>query len=146
MAPIRTEGDGRRSTLPCRVQYFPSLASSKIAVRPDSTVALASAPCQVGVATIALIDRPPSYCVRGTKGTATFAIDFRRGDNRKVVYLDRKVPGHKWVQVRHEVTNRHGAVAFVVSPKVEVRYVLVFKGGKNFQPSRSRVVTVKPAR
>jgi hypothetical protein len=64
----------------------------------------------------------------------------------KVVYLDRKVPGHKWVQVRHEVTNRHGAVAFVVSPKVEARYVLVFKGSPNFQPSHSRVVTVKPAK
>jgi hypothetical protein len=64
----------------------------------------------------------------------------------KVVFLDRKVPGHKWVQVRREVTNRHGAVAFVVSPKVEARFVLVFKGSPNFQPSHSRVVTVKPAK
>ncbi|HXP19790.1 MAG TPA: hypothetical protein VN840_09120 [Streptosporangiaceae bacterium] len=61
----------------------------------------------------------------------------------KIVFLDRKTPGGPWVVVRKEVTRRHGEVAFVVSPKLNARYVLVFKGTLNFSPTRSRVVVVR---
>jgi hypothetical protein len=61
----------------------------------------------------------------------------------KIVFLDRKTAGHKWTVVRKEVTRRHGGVDFVVSPKVDARYVLVFQGSANFTRSHSRVVAVK---
>jgi hypothetical protein len=61
----------------------------------------------------------------------------------KVVFLDRRTATGKWVVVRKEVTHRFGNVAFVVDPKVNAHYVLVFNGSRNFRPSRSRVVVVK---
>ncbi|GEM_PF-945017 len=61
----------------------------------------------------------------------------------KVVYLDRRTADSKWVVVGREVTHRFGGVAFVVDPKVNAQYVLVFRGSLNFSPSHSRVVTVK---
>jgi hypothetical protein len=61
----------------------------------------------------------------------------------KVVYLDRKTAGHKWTVVAKEVTRKHGDVGFVVSPKVPAKFALVFKGSANFQPTHSRVVSVK---
>ena len=67
----------------------------------------------------------------------------RFGLRHKLVYLDRRVPGGKWTVVGHENTNRFGQVAFTVKPKVNARFVLVYKGSKNFRPSHSRVVTVK---
>jgi|CZKT01.1.fsa_nt_gi hypothetical protein len=61
----------------------------------------------------------------------------------KTVYLDRRIAHHKWAVVGHEVTDKRGAVAFVVDPRKNAHFVLVFRGGPNFSPSRSRVVTVK---
>jgi hypothetical protein len=61
----------------------------------------------------------------------------------KTVYLDGRLPGHKWVVVGHEATSRRGLVAFPVDPKITARYKLVYKGSPNFRPSVSRVVTVK---
>lgn len=61
----------------------------------------------------------------------------------KVVFLDRRTATSGWVVVGRELTHRFGRVAFVVDPKVNARYALVFKGSLNFRPSHSRVVTVK---
>ncbi len=61
----------------------------------------------------------------------------------KAVYLDRRIAHHRWAVVAREVTDRRGAVAFVVSPRKNAHFVLVFRGSPNFRPSRSRVVTVK---
>ncbi|MGH3399810.1 MAG: hypothetical protein ACRDPO_34515 [Streptosporangiaceae bacterium] len=61
----------------------------------------------------------------------------------KLVFLERRTPGHKWTVIGHEATGRRGGVAFVVNPKVTARFVLVFKGSPNFQASHSRVVAVK---
>jgi hypothetical protein len=61
----------------------------------------------------------------------------------KVVFLDRKTASSGWVVVGRELTHRFGHVAFVVDPKVNARYMLVFKGSLNFRPSHSRVVIVK---
>ena len=61
----------------------------------------------------------------------------------KLVFLERKTPGSKWTVIGHETTGRRGGVAFVVNPKVTAHFVLVFRGGGNFQGSHSRVVTVK---
>jgi hypothetical protein len=61
----------------------------------------------------------------------------------RTVYLDGRLPGHKWVVVGHENTGRRGQVVFAVDPKITARYKLVYKGTKTFRPSQSRVVTVK---
>jgi hypothetical protein len=61
----------------------------------------------------------------------------------KTVYLDRRIAPHRWAVVGHEVTDKRGAVAFVVNPRKNAHFVLVFRGGPNFRPSHSRVVTVK---
>lgn len=61
----------------------------------------------------------------------------------KTVYLDGRLPGHKWVVVGHESTSKRGLVAFPVDPKITARYKLVFKGSQNFRPAVSRVVVVK---
>ena len=67
----------------------------------------------------------------------------RFGLRDKVVYLERRTPGTKWAVAGHETTNRFGQVAFAVNPAATTRFVLVYKGSKNFRASRSRVVTVK---
>lgn len=61
----------------------------------------------------------------------------------EVVFLDRK-HGIFLIQVAHERTNRHGAVAFIVAPAKTTQYVLVFKGTRNFAPSHSKFVTARP--
>jgi hypothetical protein len=60
----------------------------------------------------------------------------------KVVFLDR-LAGKSLIKVDRERTDRFGVAAFVVSPKVTARYVLVFEGTPNFHSSHSRVVVVK---
>jgi hypothetical protein len=60
----------------------------------------------------------------------------------KVLYLDRRTAGHKWVVVGKEETGKFGGARFVVDPKVKAHYALVFRGSPNFQGSHSRVVVV----
>jgi hypothetical protein len=66
----------------------------------------------------------------------------RFGLPREVVVLDRLVGG-KFVPVQAGLTNKAGAVGFVVKPKVTARYELVFPGTKKLARTHSGVVTVK---
>jgi hypothetical protein len=61
----------------------------------------------------------------------------------EVVFLERRTAGTAWVVAGRERTHRLGGVAFVVTPKVNAQFVLVFKGTRNFRPTHSRVINVK---
>jgi hypothetical protein len=61
----------------------------------------------------------------------------------RIVILDKRVgaSGH-WFAAEEKLTGKFGKVVFTVTPKVETRYALVFKGGSIYDASHSGVVTV----
>jgi hypothetical protein len=67
---------------------------------------------------------------------------FRPGLATRIVFLEREV-GRRFELVNAGITGRNGGVVFVVRPRFNAKYELVFKGGPNFAPSHSGVVTVK---
>lgn len=62
--------------------------------------------------------------------------------NREV-YLERTDNKGHFIVIRKQLTNKLGAVHFVVAPKVKRRFVLVFTGSPVFKGSRSPVVVLK---
>jgi hypothetical protein len=68
-----------------------------------------------------------------------------RGDGHALAGRDVELvagsPG-SWQRVATKTTGEHGWVGFTVSPAATRHYLLVFRGGSAFRPSRSGVVTV----
>jgi hypothetical protein len=65
----------------------------------------------------------------------------------RIVILDRwSSTAKKWFAVEEKFTGKFGKVAFNVAPKSTTWYVLVFKGGSIYKPSRSAEIriVVKP--
>lgn len=60
----------------------------------------------------------------------------------RIVILDKRVGAGHWFAAEEKFTGKYGKVSFVVAPKVDTRYELVFKGGPIYSPSHSGVVTV----
>jgi hypothetical protein len=80
---------------------------------------------------------------RGHKSVISGVLKSGRKDlAHEVIYLDR-VSGRKLIAVARRETNRAGAVAFAVSPRVTRRYELVFRGTPKYAASHSGIVTIK---
>lgn len=60
----------------------------------------------------------------------------------RIVILDKRVGAGHWFAAEEKFTGKYGKVSFVVAPKVDTRYELVFKGGPIYSASHSGVVTV----
>lgn len=62
--------------------------------------------------------------------------------DRLVVLKRKPVDATSWQELAAKRTGRHGFVAFTVSPSNRTHYMLVFRGNRSLQPSRSGIVTV----
>lgn len=60
------------------------------------------------------------------------------------IVLERTNDQGKWIILRKKLTDRSGAVRFVVAPKVRRHFKLVFRGSRVFAPSTSPIVVLKP--
>jgi hypothetical protein len=61
----------------------------------------------------------------------------------KTVRLFRAFPGHGFKRIRKMKTNALGKVRFVLHPVRTARYVLVFRGTKDFKPHLSRIIRIR---
>jgi hypothetical protein len=60
----------------------------------------------------------------------------------KTIRLFRAFPGHGFKRIRKMKTDSIGKVRFVLHPRHTARYVLVFRGTKDFRPHLSRVIRI----
>jgi hypothetical protein len=60
----------------------------------------------------------------------------------KTVRLFRAFPGHPFKSIRKMKTNSIGKVRFVLHPRHTARYILVFRGTKDFKPHISSIIRI----